>query len=275
MPPNEIIAQKRLESQQMGAAQAAEQRSIGAVMQSAQLVAQTVAREADTSRRSTQPVVVMNDNLASRDDVQAVTAAVTGLKQASDSQLSTFSTLFTQLMEAATASHGTTTAQTTEVFRQLGTDMTESLVSLRETNQNGTEAVIQALQGVISALNKPEKELPAPVVTVEAPQVTVQERKIDFSPVIKAIESLKQAETKEDDDTIDLDDYKASDIKDSGKNLQYIGFIHPSGAWYIIENNIKDNSMRYLFGTADYTKHFENAAGYQYSLLDEAMNATL
>lgn len=275
MPPNEIIAQKRLESQQMGAAQAAEQRSIGAVMQSAQLVAQTVAREADTSRRSTQPVVVMNDNLASRDDVQAVTAAVTGLKQASDSQLSTFSTLFTQLMEAATASHGTTTAQTTEVFRQLGTDMTENLVSLRETNQNGTVAVLQALQSVISALNKPEKELPAPVVTVEAPQVTVQERKIDFSPVIKAIESLKQAETKEDDDTIDLDDYKASDIKDSGKNLQYIGFIHPSGAWYIIENNIKDDTMRYLFGTTDYTSHFQSAASYEYKVLNEAVNATV
>jgi hypothetical protein len=71
---------------------------------------------------------------------------------------------------------------------------------------------------------------------------------------------------------IDLDDYMAQDLKKIGGN-QYVGFLNPDGAWYIIENDIKGESLRYLFGTKDYYKHFKKANEYVYKLLNEAVNA--
>lgn len=104
-----------------------------------------------------------------------------------------------------------------------------------------------------------------PIVNVKAPQVTVQERKIDFDPLIAALNS----ESSSDDDP--LATYKAQDINSDDPHVQYVGFVNPSGNWYIIENNDITNSLRYKFGKKGYAKAFKDAAKLNYKLYSEAI----
>lgn len=115
--------------------------------------------------------------------------------------------------------------------------------------------------------------IPAPIVNVPEPKVVVKETKQDFTPVVKAIKDLKLTVPEQPEAPLKLDDFKAQDILDSGKDKQYIGFVHPTGTWYIIENFVNENKLRYLFGRGNYASAFKEAPTYQYSLLDEAYNA--
>lgn len=96
------------------------------------------------------------------------------------------------------------------------------------------------------------------------PQVTVQSEPVDFSPLKDMLGDA------DDDDLIDFDDYKASDLTDDG-DKQYVGFLSTDGDWYIIENDIKGNSLRYVFGEGDYAKAWKKASSYKYKLLNEAV----
>jgi hypothetical protein len=40
-----------------------------------------------------------------------------------------------------------------------------------------------------------------------------------------------------------------------------------------VENRVKENTLRYIFGTGGYAKAFAKAARFEYKLLDEAVNA--
>lgn len=129
------------------------------------------------------------------------------------------------------------------------------------------KATIGNLVKAVQAIKIPEVKIPEvkiPEVKQPAPIVNVPVN--DFSPITRAIESLKEEKG------IDLDDFKAHDITDSGDN-QYIGFVAPTGVWYIIENQTKNNRLRYVFGKKGYTKAFSQAPTYQYELLSEAINA--
>lgn len=126
--------------------------------------------------------------------------------------------------------------------------------------------VFDSLIKAVEAIKLPEipkviipefPKIPAPVVNVP---------KTDLSPIQRAIEGLKEEKG------LDLDDFKAHDIYNAG-DTQYIGFLAPSGQWYIIENKVKENSLRYVFGKDKYKDHFKKAATYEYSLLSEAINA--
>lgn len=88
----------------------------------------------------------------------------------------------------------------------------------------------------------------------------------DFSPIKEAIESLKLEKG------ISLEDYRAHDILNSG-DKQYIGFQNPAGNWYIMENDTKNNKLRYVFGRGGYSQAFKKAGSYEYELLSEAINA--
>ena len=106
-------------------------------------------------------------------------------------------------------------------------------------------------------------------ITVKSPDVNVSP--IDLKPITEVLEAYKPPVV-ESNDELDLDDYMAQDLK-KVEGKQYIGFVNPMGAWYIIENDIKGESLRYLFGTKDYSKHFKKANEYVYKLLNEAVNA--
>lgn len=86
-------------------------------------------------------------------------------------------------------------------------------------------------------------------------------------------DTLLQAMQKDEsgDDKYDLSCYQAQDLSESG-DKQYVGFMNHKGNWYIIENDVKGNAMRYLFGETGYAKHFAQASTYEYHLLNEAVN---
>jgi hypothetical protein len=113
----------------------------------------------------------------------------------------------------------------------------------------------------------------APVVNVPAP--VVHSPAVDLTGVEQAIERAMtpvdvEASTP---DRCDLSRYRAQDLYESG-DMQYVGFVNPEGNWYIIENDISKNRMRYVFGMSGYARHFRAAATYEYKLLDKAYSAT-
>jgi len=95
--------------------------------------------------------------------------------------------------------------------------------------------------------------------------------------VQSSIQAFIESQTKdevivvEQNETIDLASYKAHDLKDDG-DLQYVGFVNLDGGWYIIENKVRENKMRYIFGSGGYDKAFSNAASWNYKILSEATN---
>lgn len=117
----------------------------------------------------------------------------------------------------------------------------------------------------------------SPNITVPKPEVQVTVPKIDWEPLQRTIQTAFEAmprETEEVNDVYDLSRYRAMDIQDNDdRTIQYIGFVNPEGNWYIIENNVNGNQLRYVFGVDDYGSHFAKASTFQYQLLNGAIDA--
>lgn len=146
-------------------------------------------------------------------------------------------------------------------------ELKQSLSKLSKENNNKElknvlSAILEAVKGIKIPGSVP------PVVRVPEPKVIIQERPIDFSPLSEALEDLRPATN-----GVNLNDFRAQDIRELDKDTQYVGFLHPTGAWFIIENQVKENKLRYLFGKKGYAKAFSKAPTYEYSLLDEAIDA--
>lgn len=140
----------------------------------------------------------------------------------------------------------------------------QDLIQAVRSNKPDNSAVIAAIKGLKLDVAAPIINVPEAKVTVKAPAVTV-----DLKPLQDTIkEYFTPPQTEEY--KLDLDCYRAQDITDDGSK-QYVGFVNPDGGWYIIENDIKANSMRYVFGVGNYAKAFKNASSYQYQLLNEAV----
>lgn len=107
------------------------------------------------------------------------------------------------------------------------------------------------------------------VVNVPEPKVTFKESKVDFSPLQDTIREVFTPPVT----FINLDRYKAQDIDNSVQDKQYIGFLNSEGNWYIIENDIPANKLRYVFGNSGYIEAFSKASSYEYTLLNEAVDA--
>ena len=133
------------------------------------------------------------------------------------------------------------------------------------------EKIVTAVESIkLPAMPKipamPEINIPAfPKINIPAPIVNIP--KNDFSPIARAIDGLKQEKG------IDLSDFRPHDIVDADSDTQYIGFVSPSGQWYVIENKVKENTIRYVFGKDNYSEAFANAGSYKYKLLSEATDA--
>lgn len=144
-------------------------------------------------------------------------------------------------------------------------DVTRAIHLSTNDNRDTTNDIINAIKGLKL---DPVISVEAAKINVPTPQVTVTTPDIDVTPIndtLKAYFTPPEAK-------IDLDCYRAQDIKESG-DIQYVGFVNPGGAWYIIENHVRENKMRYVFGTKGYAKAFKKAASYEYQLLNEAINA--
>ena len=138
-----------------------------------------------------------------------------------------------------------------------------SIQSLVDSETSDTQTdYTDILTEIKTLLAKDDKES---VINVSAPNVTVDTSKIE-----KAIKSLEKVLQSEDSGKIDLEDYKAQDLAD-GDTFQYVGFVAQDGSWYMIENDIEGNSLRYAFGMSNYAQNWAKYNSQKYKLLDEAI----
>lgn len=106
-----------------------------------------------------------------------------------------------------------------------------------------------------------------PVVNIPAPKVEVHEREIDFKPLLDKLNTPVKVQEK-------VTEFKAQDLDDeeTNQNIQYLGAVDPSGKWYIIENDLLMNTLRYKFGKKGYSKGWGDRAKHAYKLYNEAVN---
>lgn len=140
------------------------------------------------------------------------------------------------------------------------------LTQLKSVFTSGNKDLSTGIDKLTKAVNG---LLMNPVVNVPAPQVKVDAPKIDLKPLQDTLKGYFEAPKVE---KIDLECYRAQDITETDSK-QYVGFVNPDGDWYIIENDIPGNSLRYVFGTGNYATAFQKAPQYEYQLLNEAINA--
>lgn len=139
-----------------------------------------------------------------------------------------------------------------------------SVFQSTQSSEKQTKEIISAIRGLDMSPN----------ITVPTPKVTVESNKIDFTALENAISNLKTEVVFPEPiiDRFDLSRYRAQDIKET-EDKQYVGFVNPEGCWYIIENDLRANRMRYVFGESGYSKHFAQASTWKYQILDKAINA--
>jgi hypothetical protein len=269
------IAQKRKDALEQQKADSLHSENIGAVENSGKSIVD-VLRATDEKAKD---VHILNKDLATKEDVGSL------IKELQQMHL-------TNLLEATKAPQPERSMNITDSALYVG-DSIKQLESkiMAQLNDTSTDDQLKAMltslqvaisdfktsnQGDTASMAKTLKKLSAsvdaidvrPVVHVDAPQVTVKAPKVDLQPLQDTLQKYMQP----DDAGIDLDDYRAQDITNSG-DTQYIGFVNPTGGWYIIENKTRDNSLRYLFGTGNYIEAFAEASSYNYLLLNEAVNA--
>lgn len=265
----EEIAQKRQESQRLKTDQNLHQENLDAVTGSGD------------------KVIEATNKLAKSDDIDSV------IKQLKELQLSHLLEAQTRKVPKPEKPTIILTDQTDlgDRLTKLATDISDTVTRLDSSKSDSEQlAVLNSLKNSLDEYNKTLsgnnktstknsadllKAIKAinisPVVNVEPPKVTIKPEKIDTKPLEDTLKQyLMPAETEE---KVDLSCYKAQDIDNTNPDVQYIGFVNTEGSWYIVENSIKDNKLRYLFGTSDYEKAFQKAAIYHYQLLNEAVDA--
>jgi hypothetical protein len=250
-------------------------------------------KQADSERQqnidaitgSGQNMVEATSSLATTRDVAALSTEIRLYTESVSSHLNEIANLLR------------TSPDMSKLWGDLSTKIDQSLKELDSSEaDNHILTSLEAIQGYLATLSKveiaspldytksfnavtkaisniqvnPTVTIPEPVVNVAAPVVNVKEPKLDLKPLQASIDKFMNKPV--EPEKFSLEAYMAQDIIDSG-NLQYIGFLKPDGGWYIIENDIKGNSLRYVFGHTGYQEAFSQAASYEYMLLNEAIDA--
>lgn len=155
-------------------------------------------------------------------------------------------------------------------------------------------SVIEVLERLEKAIEKSEASRPAPPTSVSI------DNQLDYTPhfgelnasLMGAISSQQppivnapppdltpiQQQMAADSSKIlppnlNLGTYRAHDIDEMDQDVQYIGFINLEGYWYILKNDMKNNSLRYTFGKGNYEDAWAYAPTLSYFPLEEAIRA--
>jgi hypothetical protein len=270
------VAQQR--SKKLAEEQAAtlHEQSIGAVKDSGSDI---ISALLSTQEGPKDVRVLNNGNLASKDDMDTIIRQLkelhlTNLLEANkpnqapvlysdlgdkiEQLITKFETSFKQLDTSDND------AEEIKQLQALNTALKEFMAAYRADSTADTKAD-KALLAAVKAINI------KPVVNVPVPKITVPEAKVDLSPLQAILERYFSEE--ESEGKVELDDFRAQDIDNTNPDMQYVGFVAPNGNWYIIENDVKGNRMRYIFGSSGYEEAFTKASMYTYSLLNEAIHA--
>lgn len=130
---------------------------------------------------------------------------------------------------------------------------------LKKISINNLDEIKPWLEAVTDALAKLEL---SPTINVAPTPVTIP--KLDLTPIANALKAEDKAEP------INLTSYKFHNLI-GDDSFQYIGYLAPDGGWYIIENDIAGNSLRYAFGKKNYTRAWKQFNSHSFKLLSEAI----
>lgn len=136
-------------------------------------------------------------------------------------------------------------------------NLNKSLATFNKTSINNNRSNAQLLSSIKTIVD-----------SINVPPPHIASSDIDLLPLKKKLSGIESALSK----NIQLDNYKPHDIINVGTDKQYIGFVDPAGNWYIVENYIKKDKMRYVFGRGNYTEAIEKASNWQYKVLNEAVD---
>ena len=137
----------------------------------------------------------------------------------------------------------------------------ELLKTLKIEGDTGLNQRLGELSQAVRSMDvRPVVRVPAPVVNVETP-------KIDLSPIENALK--KSTPTKQE---YELQNYKAQDMEDE-ESMQYVGFVNPEGQWYIVQNDVEGNKLRYKFGSKRYEVAWNKRTQHEYMIMSKAINA--
>jgi len=150
----------------------------------------------------------------------------------------------------------------TQLLKQIDTLPAKiSDISVKVQKDGKEEKLLAKIETAIKSINI------TPQVSVKAPTVNVP--KIDTSKIEDILASSLGKDTEEVG--IDLKDYRAQDISENS-DCQYVGMLNPKGQWFIMCNDMQENTLRYKFGVDSYLRNFDNAINLNYRLMDEAIN---
>jgi len=139
----------------------------------------------------------------------------------------------------------------------LKTDVTKSVQSLSETIIDDRKAAKEHLEKALTKLS--DKITPEHKTIIQKADVPDE--------IIQVLTSLAAiATSQEPEPLIPLSEYKPHDEEEG--DTDYYGFLHRSGAWYIVEGT--DDQQRYAAGSTGYSKAWAKKEDLDYTYIDEA-----
>lgn len=141
----------------------------------------------------------------------------------------------------------------------LSSEFKQIAILLSKYNKDNTASLTDALDKMADSIQ-----------TIKDTPVIIKGSDINIAPLEKAI--TQAISSIDNSQPLILDNFRPHDQRDDG-DMQYFGFVNPEGKWYILENDVKGNSFRYVFGNKNYKSSFRKAASWEYKLLSEAINA--
>jgi hypothetical protein len=128
---------------------------------------------------------------------------------------------------------------------------------VEEVSVNNLSELKDAFLAVVDAINSKDYK------PVFKPNISVESPKIDLTPITQVL--------KDEEDEFEFGDFVAQDIDNDSDSVQYVGLQSPDGKWCFIENDF--TSLRYAFGTDNYSKSWSKHTNYSYTTIAEAINA--
>lgn len=250
----ETIAQKRLESASKLERDFDNTKANSTVKASSSKLGETFKEEHEKNRNHTHKVEVNNfPEIAKPSDIQSVVTAVQNLTTAQPEELKpVVEELKRVVIEIEKLPKDFPSMPSFPKFPEIP----------KATTINNLSDIQPWLSEISEAIEKLKLD---PKITVTPAEVVVQQEKVDLSPLITAVKDLKPM------DRMRLGEYRAQDIWDDD-TFQYVGFVAPDGGWYIIENDIREGSLRYRFGTKNYKSNWKSRVNQSYKLLNEAIH---
>lgn len=141
--------------------------------------------------------------------------------------------------------------------REIQQSFENILESVSAAQTQAVEQQSSILENIARYLKNPPK--------LPTPQVNITERELDLGGVEKALKTLAPKKT------TDLSGYRAIDLDNAPDGVQYVGFQNASGGWYILQNDDRNNTIRYYFGKGDYATAWDEKYSHDYKTLSEAI----